>query len=72
MKNILIVTLLCFNVLLFAKENESGNLIPDLKIKLLNGKTTSIYDLLEDGPLMIDFWATWCGRVMWRREPGSS
>ena len=60
MKKNIITILLCISVSLFAKENETGRVIPDLKIKLLNGKTTSIYELLEDGPLMIDFWATWC------------
>ena len=60
MKKYIITILLCISVSLFAKENETGRVIPDLKIKLLNGKTTSIYELLEDGPLLIDFWATWC------------
>ena len=60
MKKYIITILICFGVSLFAKENETGRVIPDLKIKLLNGKTTSIYELLEDGPLLIDFWATWC------------
>ena len=60
MKKYVIATLLCFSVSLFGKENETGRVIPDLKIKLLNGETTSIHELLKDGPLMIDFWATWC------------
>ena len=34
--------------------------IPDLKIKLLDGSKTSLAELTKDGPLMIDFWATWC------------
>ena len=37
-----------------------GSTIPDLKIKLLDGSTTTIHTLVEEGPLMIDFWATWC------------
>ena len=60
MKKYIITILLCFSVSLFAKENETGRVIPDLKIKLLNGSSTSIHELLEDGPLLIDFWATWC------------
>jgi thiol-disulfide isomerase/thioredoxin len=34
--------------------------IPDLNIKLIDGTDTSIHKLLEEGPLLIDFWATWC------------
>ncbi|SVD65450.1 uncharacterized protein METZ01_LOCUS418304 [marine metagenome] len=27
---------------------------------MLDGSTTTIHTLVEEGPLMIDFWATWC------------
>ena len=47
-------------VLISGETSETGGKIPDLKIKLLDGKKTSIHTLLEDGPLLIDFWATWC------------
>ena len=47
-------------VLISGESLETGGKIPDLKIKLLDGKKTSIHTLLEDGPLLIDFWATWC------------
>ena len=39
---------------------QGGTKIPDLEIKMLNGQRTSIYKLLKKGPLLIDFWATWC------------
>ena len=60
MKKYFIILLLLFNGLIFAKDKTIGSTIPDLKINLLDGKTTTIHKLLEDGPLMIDFWATWC------------
>ena len=47
-------------VLISGESLETGGKIPDLKLKLLDGKNTSIHTLLEDGPLLIDFWATWC------------
>ena len=50
---------LFFRILL-AEDTELGSTIPDLKIKLLNGNTTTIHEMVEEGPLMIDFWATWC------------
>ena len=46
-------------VLLFFTTIEAKK-IPDLKIKLLDGSKTSLAELTKDGPLMIDFWATWC------------
>jgi len=48
------------HLLISAETSETGGKIPDLKIQLLDGKKTSIHVLLEDGPLLIDFWATWC------------
>ena len=50
---------LFFRILL-ADDTKLGSTIPDLKIKLLNGNTTTIHEMVEEGPLMIDFWATWC------------
>ena len=41
-------------------ENDVGPIIPDLKIRLLDGSSTTIHQLTSDGPLLIDFWATWC------------
>ena len=42
------------------KDSISDSIIPNLKVKLLNGSTTTIHKLSQDGPLLIDFWATWC------------
>ena len=46
--------------ILSAETTQLGTTIPDLKLKLLDGSTTTIHALVEEGPLMIDFWATWC------------
>ena len=40
--------------------NQIGSKIPNLNIRLLSGGSVNLHDLAEDGPLLIDFWATWC------------
>ena len=42
------------------KNTDSESTIPDLKVRLLNGSSTTLHKLSQDGPLLIDFWATWC------------
>lgn len=34
--------------------------LPTITFKTLNGKNISTDTLLEDGPILINFWATWC------------
>ncbi|MFQ6612923.1 MAG: TlpA family protein disulfide reductase [Fidelibacterota bacterium] len=34
--------------------------VPDLKLKLINGKQIQLSKVLKHGPVLIDFWATWC------------
>ena len=35
-------------------------MLPNLSVKLLDGKQVRLFTLLEEGPLLVDFWATWC------------
>ena len=35
-------------------------MLPDLSVKLVDGKQVRLSVLLEEGPLLVDFWATWC------------
>ena len=46
--------------LIIAQDQLSIGKIPNLDLKLLSGKKTTVYKLLESGPLLMDFWATWC------------
>ena len=39
---------------------EIENKLPKMSLKMLNGKSTNVYSFLEDGPILINFWATWC------------
>ena len=35
-------------------------MLPDLSVRLLDGKQVRLSALLEEGPLLVTFWATWC------------
>ena len=41
-------------------EEESAKKAPVFSLKDLNRKEVSLEDLLGKGPIVIDFWATWC------------
>ena len=58
--NIIIFYTMVASMFIFGQDNSTISKIPNIDIKLLNGKTTNIYKLLESGPLLMDFWATWC------------
>ena len=45
---------------IFSEEITNENIIPNLKLKMLDGSKTTIHELAKNGPIMIDFWATWC------------
>tara|TARA_Y100000588_G_C13891662_1_gene768950 strand:+ start:243 stop:767 length:525 start_codon:yes stop_codon:yes gene_type:complete len=49
-----------FTVCIIFATDETSKTIPNLKIRMLDGSKTTIHQLVEEGPLMIDFWATWC------------
>ena len=41
-------------------ETESKTRCPDFLLKDLQGQRVALADLLGKGPILIDFWATWC------------
>ena len=55
-----LITLIIIFQFLNGENTDSGSTIPDLKVRLLNGASTTLHQLSQDGPLLIDFWATWC------------
>ena len=38
----------------------SQDKVPNLRLKMLNGKYAKLHDFIKEGPMIIDFWATWC------------
>ena len=51
---------LFFIPLLFISFLISQNVSPNLKLTKLNGRTVTLSEYLNKGPVLINFWATWC------------
>ncbi len=34
--------------------------VPDFKLESINGEKVSLYELLKEGPVYLNFWAIWC------------
>ncbi|MBT3216711.1 MAG: TlpA family protein disulfide reductase [Candidatus Marinimicrobia bacterium] len=51
---------ICLITILLAEGSVNTTKIPNFKLKMLDGKKMTMNELLEDGPVLIDFWATWC------------
>ena len=60
MKKLLYLILLFTIISVPSADQKRNMMLPDLAIKLLDGKKTRLSTLLEDGPLLVEFWATWC------------
>ena len=54
MRRFIIVSLFLLSIL------SAQDRVPNLRLKMLNGKYAKLYGYLKDGPMIIDFWATWC------------
>ena len=60
MKRILYLILVLIVLPTSYAEQKREMMLPDLSIKLIDGKQTRLSLLLEDGPILVNFWATWC------------
>jgi peroxiredoxin len=52
-----------FTVLADSEKKEAPK-APDFTAKNLKGKEIKLSDLLEEGPVLVDFWTTWCKPCM--------
>ena len=50
------IILLFFNAISFSQ----NKVIPNFDINLMSGETIKLESILDSGPLLISFWATWC------------
>ena len=60
MKNILYFTISLLIISFLYADQKRDMMLPDMLIKLIDGKQARLSSLLEDGPLLVEFWATWC------------
>ena len=54
-----LATALLLGTTVRARAGEQAN-VPNFVLEDLDGKKVSLADLRADGPVVIDFWATWC------------
>lgn len=54
---IILVILSMFSNPLFSMDQEKA---PEFQLPDLSGKQIALQDLLKKGPVVVDFWATWC------------
>lgn len=60
MKKMMFTILFLFLIANIGAKVEIENKLPKMSLKMLNGKPTDVSSFLEDGPILIAFWATWC------------
>ena len=56
----MIVKRLVIIIVLISSFLSAQDKVPNIRLKMINGKYAKLYDFLKDGPMIIDFWATWC------------
>ena len=58
MKRILYLILVLIALPISYAQQKREMMLPDLSIKLIDGKQDRLSSLLENGPILVNFWAT--------------
>ncbi len=56
MKNRILICIMVLAVPIIFGQNK----VPTIKLKKLNGQSVMLQNYLKEGPVLINFWATWC------------
>ena len=56
MKNRILICIMALAVPIIFGQNK----VPTIKLKKLNGQSVMLQNYLKEGPVLINFWATWC------------
>ncbi len=57
---VLLLSILLLSFSAFAEGSSKTTSAPDFTLKDINGKQVKLSQVLESGPVLLDFWATWC------------
>lgn len=57
---LLLALVACASLALARAHAGEGGSVPNFELKDIDGKTFKLSDRLGRGPVLIDFWATWC------------
>lgn len=60
-KGIILAMMVMFGLVMMAQDSNTGNTLPSVTIKTLDGSSFNTQDISNDGkPIIISFWALWC------------
>lgn len=60
MRSIFLILLISFTSLLSKDDKKINSIVPDEKIRMINGEFSELKDYVGTGPLLLEFWTTWC------------
>tara|TARA_B100000003_G_scaffold126018_1_gene112903 strand:+ start:238 stop:813 length:576 start_codon:yes stop_codon:yes gene_type:complete len=60
MKPIILLFLFSLSLLTAEDKKVLNTVVPDEKIRMINGEFSELKNYVGDGPLLLEFWTTWC------------
>ena len=59
MKPIILLFLFSLSLLTAEDKEVLNTVVPDEKIRMINGEFSELKNYVGDGPLLLEFWTTW-------------